>query len=203
MTKDSDIICKNCGSPREFYDKKRPSKKGYFMKPCAMCRNNTAKKISQTKNGVITGMYSRLKARNIQKWSVNTSFSKQEFTSWVYQQESFIELYENWVKSGYKRQDKPTVDRIDDFQPYIFENMQIISWLENHNKQAKDILEGKSTSGLRCRAIRQLSIPDRTVVSEFHSISHAQRVTGIYNIAYVVLGQRPTAGGYFWEAINE
>jgi len=202
MTKDKDIFCKKCGSIREFSDIKRPFKRGYVIKPCVTCRNNTASQCAKRITGVLTGMYCRIKKRNNQKWGLATTFSKKEFVMWVQSQKSFIKLYDGWVLSGYKRAYKPTVDRINDFKPYIFENMHIISWLENHDKQAQDILNGRSTSGLRCRAVRQLSIPDRKFIAEFHSIAHAQRMTGINNVAYVVIGRRPTAGGYYWEAIN-
>jgi hypothetical protein len=47
---------------------------------------------------------------------------------------NFYELYNNWIDSGYKKSDKPSVDRIDDYKGYSFDNIQLMTWKENNKK---------------------------------------------------------------------
>lgn len=50
----------------------------------------------------------------------------------------------------------------------------------------------------RARAVLQINISTGKIIKTYYSISEAYRQTGIFNIAGVVRGTQPTAGGFRW-----
>jgi hypothetical protein len=59
------------------------------------------------------------------------NYSMVELREWVYSQPNFNELYDNWVKSGFDKNLSPSCDRLDDYKPYSFDNLQIVTWKQN------------------------------------------------------------------------
>lgn len=51
--------------------------------------------------------------------------------------ESFMELYLQWQKGGYKRRDSPSIDRIDNSLGYIVGNVQWMTQSQNSHKFTK------------------------------------------------------------------
>jgi hypothetical protein len=46
---------------------------------------------------------------------------------------NFKVLYKNWVKSGYEKNFRPSVDRLDSTKGYSFDNIRLVTWKENNN----------------------------------------------------------------------
>ncbi len=102
----------------------------------------------------------------------------------------FSRLYNEWVRSGYQKQYKPTLDRIDCKKPYSLDNIHPLSWAENRYKQRWELK--------RTRARKVFMLKGDNVVKEFNSVTEAVRKTGLHqgNISSCLSGKRKTTGGY-------
>ncbi len=65
------------------------------------------------------------------------SYTLAEFTEWALAQPVFHMLYNAWQKADYDKNLAPSVDRIDDSQPYYLANIQVMTWKENKAKGAQ------------------------------------------------------------------
>ena len=124
-------------------------------------------------------------------------FSLPNFHDRFLDDKKFNRLFREWVKSGFNKQLKPSLDRINPRKWYTVENTQMLNWAENRFKQT---LEGKQG---RKGAVLQL-LGDR-VVARFNSQREAVLKTGIAqgNMSTVLTGKRQTAGGYRWKFENK
>ena len=125
------------------------------------------------------------------------TYSKEWLENWILNQSNFNELYINWCKSGYQTLLIPSVDRKDDDIGYTTDNIQLMTWGENKRKN-----ELQKKYGLKkadCKAVIQYDL-NMNEISRFHSISEADRQTGIdfRNISAVLNGKRKTTGGFIW-----
>lgn len=83
------------------------------------------------KSGV---MYNQQKVSSRRRGHAPPSYSLQEFREWLFAQAEWKQLFANWIASGYDRWASPSVDRLDDDLPYTFDNIRLVSYLENHQK---------------------------------------------------------------------
>lgn len=96
--------------------------------------------------------------------------SREEFYGWIMVQKNFKKLFKEWEKSGWEKDMRPSVDRLDDYKPYSRDNIQLITWLENRTKAAKD--RKKGINGKVNKAVRIDGVM-------YHSYSEAYRQLGI------------------------
>ena len=139
----------------------------------------------KTKKGVLTNMYDHMRRRH------KVFFSLQEFHNMFLNDKKFNRLYEEWVKSNYNKQLKPSIDRIDCRKPYTVRNIHMITWAENRFKQAK--LDGK-----RGRKPPVLQLLGDKVIARFQSQRDVIKKLGINqgNLSMVLNGRRRTVNGY-------
>lgn len=65
--------------------------------------------------------------------------SQQEWDVWCEKSKSeFLELWNKWVKSGWDRNNAPSIDRIDNSRGYITGNLQWVTNRENISKYIKE-----------------------------------------------------------------
>lgn len=77
--------------------------------------------------------YEKMKKKSIIRNMDLPSFTKEEFRSWAV--ENGIEkLLYNWKQSGFDKWLSPSVNRLDDYKTYTFDNMELITWKENSKK---------------------------------------------------------------------
>lgn len=102
----------------------------------------------------------------------------------------FDRIYKEWIRSGYDKQFKPSLDRIDCMKPYTLKNLHILSWAENRYKQRMEFK--------RIRARTVLMKKGDEIIRKFKSVSHAVRETGLHqgNISSCLHNKRITVGGY-------
>lgn len=84
--------------------------------------------------GVITNIYHHQKQNSLKRNHTPPSFTKEELKIWLFQN-NFEKLHLDWVKSGYERYLHPSVDRLDDNIGYTIDNIQLLTWKENWQKQ--------------------------------------------------------------------
>jgi hypothetical protein len=103
----------------------------------------------------------------------------------------FDRLFNEWVKSGYRKEFKPSIDRILNKKGYLKLNVQWLTWSENRYKQ---------TMERRCRKGKVIQMQGDKVVKVHRSQRQAVIDTGISqsNISACLNGRRFTASGYNW-----
>lgn len=116
-------------------------------------------------------------------------FTLGEFHARYLDDKRFQRLFAEWVKSGYNKQFKPSLDRINNKKPYTTQNTYMLTWAENRYKQ---IMERRSRKG------PVLQMLGDTVVARFKSQREAVKVTGLSqgDMSMVLNGKRHTVGGY-------
>lgn len=107
----------------------------------------------------------------------------------------YIQLHKNWVDSGYLKQLAPSIDRTDSTKPYTFKNIQMMTWWENLNKQAKiDIHNSHDTP--------VAALVGENVIAIFKSQNEAIAETGAKNITKCLKGIRPLSAGFAWKSLR-
>lgn len=166
-----------------------------------MTNSERVKLYNRTKDGLVTKIFSSQNNNSKRRGHKPPTYTKQELKDWLFSQPLFHKLYDNWKRLDYQKEYKPSVDRKNDFVGYTIDNIQLMTWGENKKKQNKDIFNNKSTSGkAKCKRVKQYSI-DGKFITEYHSISKAERETEIANNSIVLAckGKRETAGGFKWK----
>jgi len=147
--------------------------------------------------GVISEIYHGQVARSKTRNHPLPTYTKQGLRSWMMSQKLFIHLYCDWVNSGYMTRFRPSIDRIDDYKGYSFDNIKLTTWLKNRTKGHNDIINGVNRK--RVKPVIQMEL-DETEIAEFYSAHEASRRTGVSrgNISSNCGGLCKTAGGYKW-----
>lgn len=143
----------------------------------------------RTPNGVITTLFIFMKRRSKKRKHAPPKFTKVQLTKWLYDN-GFQKLYDDWVSSGYNRWKKPSCDRLDDSKGYSFDNMRLVTWKENHDKNKRE-LEKKSR-----KAVQQIDL-DGTVTREWASITQAKKELG-FDVGNALRRKYLAKDGYYY-----
>lgn len=125
------------------------------------------------------------------------NYTRDELSEWMYEN-NYKELYDNWVNSDYNTDLAPSPDRKDDYKPYTFDNLQLVTYLQNKENYHRNKKTGVTTKeGI---SILQIGKGDN-IICEHHSSMAASRATGInqQNISGCCNGKRKSAGGFKWK----
>ncbi len=188
--------CKEIKPVTEFYNHKKQTacKQNY----CKQCSTEKFLAYKRTKDGLVTIIYNSQKLNSKQRGHLWPTYSKEGLRDWMFSQKAFHELYDNWKASGFKKELRPSCDRLDDYKAYYINNLRIVTWEENARKAISDMVNGinnKQNQGV-------IGINLRTSKSrKFHSLHDADRKTPAYfqNIWKCLIGERMSAGGYTWK----
>lgn len=150
--------------------------------------NENVQRWRKTKRGLVTNLYSKMKSRR------NVEFSLEWIHSFS-ESKKFDRLFLEWVKFGYEKKFKPTIDRINCKSDYTKRNVQWLSWADNRFKQ---------TMERRARKGPVIQLDGLSVVARFRSQREVVKKTGIRqgNISSVLNGRRKLAGGFSWQYEN-
>lgn len=190
-------ICKDCGQ-------ELPTSSFHVMKKgndavrahCKACENLRSYNYRKTKEGVVTQIYHMQKQSSRERCHPLPSYSKEQLKAWMFLHPDFESIYNKWVASGYLRKNAPSCDRINSLKPYTLENIQLVTFKQNHLNENRDML-----SGLIGNAKKVIGI-NRATKKEvrFDSASIASRELSIVkqDIMQCCAGKRPSAGNYIW-----
>lgn len=155
----------------------------------------------KTEKGVIRTIHKTQNLHSGRRGHGPVQYSKAELSEWLYGN-GFKGIYLKWRDSGFNKDLKPSVDRIDDFIPYSFDNIRLGTWLDNRNHLYRDILTGKGTGGKRCSPVRQYK-SNGLFIAEYISQSEAGRQTGVNHrrISMCCAKKIKLAGGFIWRKI--
>ena len=192
-------ICEDCGKNKSvdrFY-KNKSAPDGLFN-ICKGCRRVQRTKRERTKDGCLRKIHDSQKHTSKNKGFSPPSYSADWLVEWGMAQEKYHNMYDSWVKSGYNKWLRPSIDRIDDYKPYTKDNIQLMTWAENHEKERFARMSGKNNKG-NIKTF-QLTL-DGELIKEYHSVRSAERQTGIFasNICACINGKQTHAGGYLWK----
>lgn len=182
---------------KEFY-KHEQMIDGHLNK-CIECTKKDVKGSSydRTEKGVIRVIYKTQKANSKKRKMNPPNYTKEEFREWLYNN-NFKNIYNKWVEYGYLKEFKPSVDRINDFKPYSFDNIILVTWQDNINHNAFDMLTANGKSGKRCKAVIQLD-KNGNILAEYHSFSHARRTVGYSMEKNIKIGNPSRKDGTYWK----
>ena len=167
---------------------------------CKECNKKVLLKYSRSIPGVITEIYKAQVARSTKRWKNRPEYTKQWLTSWLNSQPNFKVLFHSWEVSGYLKELKPSIDRIDNDIPYTKSNIQLMTWQDNKDKASKDIRNVILIHGNKPqRGVIQFT-KDMTYINSYASLSNAERATGVNHssIANCCRLGRKYAGNYIW-----
>lgn len=185
-------ICLRCNitKEREFF----PKREGESF--CKQCKNELHKEWKRTKEGHATKLFYNQCYNSKRRNHPKPTYSKQEFIEWLFSNDDFHTMYDNWVDSGFKKDNSPSIDRADPSLGYSFENIQLMTWHDNNIKGRSEQYHGKK----KRMSVNKLSL-DGEVLDTFPSMAEAGRVSQVdrKSIKHVCGGVLGTAGGFRWE----
>lgn len=200
MTNVQTKICKSCRKelPISDFYYSRDEKHG-VRGLCKICFNQKYRDYRKSKDGVITQIYHQQKQSSVLRGHPLQTYSKQELYNWLVSNPKFHILFDNWVKSGYKKEFAPSCDRKSSLKPYSFDNLQLGTFAQNLKNENLEMMQG-----IIGRAIPVIGIfrkTGRTV--SFISASDAQRKIGVHknDISQCCREERKSAGGYIWRYV--
>lgn len=190
------VRCSRTKSIEDFYRAK--GKKGGRLHHCRECGIKAVNEYTKTKQGLTTSIYCTQKFSSKVRGHPNPTYLLSELRDWLFSQDKFHKIYDEWVESGHDRWKRPSCDRLDDYKPYSLDNIRIVTWRENWVRGNEDRVSGINKKGTK--PVDQYSL-EGEFIERFHSISEAERVTGIQrpNINNCCLGARKWAGGFIWK----
>lgn len=176
---------------------------------CFECLNELSKSNSRTKKGVITTIYNSQKQNSKRRGHRPPEYTRKELQDWAFSQEIFHVLYNEWKNSGYSKMLKPSFDRKYDDIHYCFNNIQIMTWQQNKEKQTlsfmKNILPNSGYLNGGHKPVLALN-DDDTIFMEFISLNDAKRHFGLKthsNISLCCQGKRNKTAGHKWRYKDE
>lgn len=159
------------------------------MKTSEILLNHT-RNYRRTKKGVIRNIFSHIKERGI-KYNRVVEFDSDGLAAWMMGKPEFHLLFGKWQEGGFIKADRPSIDRKDPLQDYLYSNIQVTTYQFNRDKgdKEKEILWGKP--------IIQLDTNGKKIGS-FPSIKQAVKDLGLHQglISAVLAGQRNHTGGF-------
>ena len=151
----------------------------------------------KTEKGVIRVIYKTQRRHSILRKHSFPSYSKEELKTWMYEK-NYKAIYDNWKKGGYKKEDKPSIDRIDDFKPYSLLNIRLGTWQDNFNHAMQDARNGTGTNGKRCKPVLQFN-KNGKFMSRYVSYSSAKRTVGYSFEKPLKSGKPDRKNGFLWK----
>lgn len=168
---------------------------------CKPCRNIGKKAYYLTKKGVMQTIWDSQKSSSKKRKMDFPDYEKKDFIKWLDSQKEFHILYDQWVESNYENHNKPSVDRLDSFKPYSFDNIRVCSWGENKALGHQEHKKANSPNNVYTPVYQLQGLE---IIGEYITMQEASRVTGIpqANIWKVCNGERYIAGGFGWKYKN-
>lgn len=189
--------CSKCGESKpldDFYKNNKKSNK--HRAACKVCQNYITKVSNRTLDGLISMIYrGQVRGSKIRN-HCRPNYSKKELKLWILSQPNFNDLHNQWVKSNYKKDLKPSCDRIDDYKSYSLDNIKLVTWYENRIRYFIDMKNGINKK--RLTPVVQLDL-DGNFIKNFNSIEDAKINTNKGSaVWHVCNGFNNSAGGFKW-----
>ena len=165
-------------------------------KICKVCYKKEVAEYKNTEKGVISVIYHNQINNTRKRGMSDVEYTQVELHEHLIRETDFLNIYGNWVLSFYDKKLKPSIDRLNDYEPYRLDNIQVMTQQEHFEKSGLDRVEGFNLKG----STPVYRISQDGDIKEYSSIHEAARDTGAYfqNIWNVCKGNRKSAAGYKW-----
>jgi len=205
--------CSKCGELKDLSEFGNNTRmKDGLQYVCKNCKKGEDERYRHSKKGVLSQIYGAQKERaKINKY-IELKYTKKELGSWLFSHPIFNELFANWKASNFNKSLAISIDRINDYKGYSFDNIQLMTWDENRIKYYSDAKNGINNKMARA-VIGTHRITGKVI--EFYSCIEAERQTNINNSRIsdccnkkisISSKRSPylneTAGGYYWKFKN-
>ena len=194
--------CNKCGEvkPFEKFYKNKSIKNG-IDSYCKVCSSEMCKNRRRSLYGKAERIFTKQKQSSKIRGHHPPLYTKDEFIDWILRNEDYLRLHNQWVDSGYKKSLAPSVDRINDYKGYSFDNIQVTTWGENERKGHSDRKNGINNK--HSKAVVKCDL-NGVELDSYHSISNAEKKTGIEksSICRACNGRYKTAGGFKWRYVD-
>lgn len=192
-------ICTKCNCEKELieFGKNKNNKDGLSFY-CKKCKNLVMQNSQRSKDGLVTKIYSMQKFNSKKRGHKPPYYSKDGLKNWIFNHNNFETLYQNWVKSNYDKNLVPSVDRLDDYKGYSFDNIRLVAFKDNMEKAYFDMKNGINNK--LNKSVFQYDLQGN-LLKEYYSEIEASRQTNIhrYCIRQCVDGKQKSAGGFIWK----
>lgn len=111
----------------------------------------------------------RVKRKSFEK----ENFTNVEFLEWIMNHDDYRRLYTEYINNDRDRNIAPSVDRLDDYKSYSFDNIRLTTWKNNKDKYNSDRLIGKNTK----QSKPVIGITINGDIRIFHSAHYASQQT--------------------------
>lgn len=188
--------CKVCGYTGSNFEANRYT--------CRSCRNEHKIEATRTKVGHIKKIYFNQKRASEKRGHSHPVYSLDEITQWLLSQDLFHTLHKQWKESGYDKNLAPSIDRIDNSIGYCFENIQLMTWLENSQLAHEHCKQGKLSTGNKNILVSQYTL-DGVLVNIFPTLRTAARSFGKQCRKEIKLccdGLKNQEQGFIWKYLN-
>lgn len=162
----------------------------------------------QSYKGFIKHVYSHQLRNCRERQHLNPSYSEEELLSWYISNPKHLALHQAWINSDCSKELTPSIDRLDNSKTYSFDNIEVVTWLENQVR-ARVAVQDKSLPNSGLFGNGHVSIVQYDLngnkVAEYISIAEASRNTGIDHrkISTVCKAKSGTYKNYFWAYLED
>lgn len=156
--------------------------------------------LTKCKTNILTKIYYSQIQSSKRRGHKPPEYTKEEFINYFINNEEFNNVFNTFLESGCKNNLKPSIDRLDDFKHYSFDNIRACTIKENESKGHNDKRLGIGTQGKCCKKVLQYDLNGK-LLAIFPSSAEASRQLGLFrqNINKVCKGQRKTSGNYIFK----
>jgi hypothetical protein len=150
----------------------------------------------RTEKGVLTNIYAHILERSRKNGFPEPDFDCKYLHQRFLSDKKYLRIYGDWIISGFQKNMKPSIDRINNKKPYTKDNIQILSWAENRFKQS---MERRSRKGEVCQIL------NGKIITTFRSQRDAcnKLNLGQSMLSMALTGKTKTAYGYEWKYKSE
>lgn len=199
-------ICKICETEKDlsqftWVNSLGPRKDGSQRETsiCNYCRAEQKLNSYRTPEGKLRYIYKHQIKSSAYRNHSAPEYTEKEFVSKFIKDKKYLSLYTDWVASEYDTFLGPSLDRKDDTKGYSFDNIQLMTWLENNQKEHKAHKEGTSLN-IDLKPVWQYSIEGEFIGYYISQNEAARNVEGVtqQTISKCCIGEIQRAGRYRW-----
>lgn len=196
-------ICTVCGKRAvgieeldELFHKQSDTNDGY-RSICKECRVELNEQYRHSFNGLMNSLYNGQVDRAKKREMDLPTYTKEEFVTWINNHPNFEKLYQDWKDSEYDLWVVPSVDRLDDYKSYTFDNIRLVTWKENHERISQDQINGFNNKV--SISVNQYDLWGN-YINSYYSIANAGRENNCSasRISACCNGKQISCDGYLW-----